>query len=85
VNFTYGLPVYGAVDSNPTDIQNFLDRCFKRRYTSKRMDIRELLEKAYKKLFNGYVQWIPIAHVVTLFRRRKKQSMNLEPVYKEGG
>ena len=50
-NFTYGLPVYGAVDSDLTVIQNFLDRCFKRKYTSKRMDIRELLEKADKKLF----------------------------------
>ena len=50
-NFTYGLPVYGAVDSDLTVIQNFLDRCFKRKYTSKRMDIRELLEKADRKLF----------------------------------
>ena len=32
-------------------IQNFLDRCLKRKYTSKRMDIREVLEKADKKLF----------------------------------
>ena len=29
-NFTYGLSVYGAVDSDLTVIQNFLDRCFKR-------------------------------------------------------
>ena len=50
LNFTYGLPVYGAADSDLTVIQNFLDRCFKRKYTSKRMDIRELLEKAGKKL-----------------------------------
>ena len=50
-NFTYGLPVYGAVDSDLTVIQDFLDRCFKRKYTSKRMDIQELLEKADKKLF----------------------------------
>ena len=50
-NLTYVLPVYGAVDSDLTVIQNFLDRCFKRKYTSKRMDIRELLEKADKKLF----------------------------------
>ena len=35
-NFTYGLPVYGAVDSDLTVIQHFLDRCFKRKYTSKR-------------------------------------------------
>ena len=39
-NFTHGLPVYGTVDSDLTVIQNFLDRCFKRKYTSKRMDIR---------------------------------------------
>ena len=26
-NFTYGLSVYGAVDSDLTVIQNFLDRC----------------------------------------------------------
>ena len=50
-NFTYVLPVYGAIDSDLTVIQNFMDRCFKRKYTSKRMDIRELLEKAYKKIF----------------------------------
>ena len=31
--------------------KNFLDRCFKRKYTSKRNDIQELLEKAEKKLF----------------------------------
>ena len=50
-NFSYGLPVYGAVDSDLTVIQNVLDRCFKRKYTFKRMDIRELLEKTDKKLF----------------------------------
>ena len=50
-NFTYGLPVYGAVDSDVTVIQNFLDRCLKRKYTSKKMDIRELSKKADKKLF----------------------------------
>ena len=37
-NFTYGLPVYGAIDSDLTVIQNFIDKCFKRKYTSKRME-----------------------------------------------
>ena len=50
LNFTYGLPLYGVADSDLMVIKNFLDRCFKRKYTSKRMDIRELLEKAGKKL-----------------------------------
>ena len=45
-NFTYGLSVNGAVDSDLTAIQNFLDRCLKRKYISKRIDIRELLVKA---------------------------------------
>ena len=76
-NFTYGLPVYGAVDSDLTVIQNFLDRCFKRKYTSKRMDIRELLEKADKKLFK--VRSVdPDCRSVTSFRRRKKQTIYSE-------
>ena len=33
-NFTYGLPVYDATDSDLTVIQNFMDRCFKRKYIS---------------------------------------------------
>jgi len=44
-NFTYGPSVYVAVDADLMVIQNFLDRCFKRKYISKRMDIRDLLEK----------------------------------------
>ena len=59
-NFTYGLPVYGAVNSDFTVIQNFLDRGLKRKYTFKRMDIRELLEKADKKIFKvGSVDRLP--------------------------
>ena len=50
-NFTYGLSVYGAVDADLIVIQNFLDRSFKRKYISKRMDIRDLLEKADRKLY----------------------------------
>ena len=40
-----------AVDSDLRVIPNFMNRCFKKKYTSKRMDIRELLGKADKKLF----------------------------------
>ena len=31
-NFTYGLSVYGAIDSDLTVMQNFMDKCFKRKY-----------------------------------------------------
>ena len=40
-NFTYGLPVYGAVDSDLAVIQNVLDGCFKRKNTSKKKGIRD--------------------------------------------
>ena len=51
LNFIYGLSVYGAIDSDLMVIQNFLDRCFKRKYLSKRMDIQNLLEKSDRKLY----------------------------------
>ena len=72
-NFTYGLPVYGAVDSDLTVIQNVLDRCFKRKYTSKRMDIRELLGKADKKLFK--VRSVDPDCPLTNIIPRKKETM----------
>ena len=40
-NFTYGLSVYEAVDSDLTAIQNFLDRCLKRKYIYLRESIFE--------------------------------------------
>ena len=41
--------MHEAIDSDLTVIQNFMDKCFKSKYTSKRM--RELLEKADKTIF----------------------------------
>ena len=43
-NITYALPVCGASESELTIAQQFLDRCFKRRYTSKKLEIGELLK-----------------------------------------
>ena len=42
-NFSYDISVYGASDL--TVIQKFLDRCYKRHYISKKIDVRELLQK----------------------------------------
>ena len=50
-NFSYALPVYGASDSDLSVIQNFLDRCMKRKFMSKNVNIRDLLEKADKTLY----------------------------------
>ena len=53
-NFSYALSVYGASDSDLSVKQNFFDRCMKRKlymYTSKNVNIRDLLEKADKTLY----------------------------------
>ena len=47
-NITNGLTVYGAADSELTTIQRFLDRCHKRRYISKHVDVRNLWKYKYK-------------------------------------
>ena len=77
-NFTYGLPVYGAIDSDLTVIQNFLDRCFKRKYTFKSMDIRELLEKADKKLFKvrSVDPDCPLSHIIPKKKETKYHLRN---------
>ena len=45
------MPVYGASDSDLSVIQNFLDRCMKRKFISRNVNIRDLLEKADKTLY----------------------------------
>ena len=50
-NFSFTLPVYGTSDSDLSVIQNFLDWCMKRKFMSKNVNIRDLLEKADKTLY----------------------------------
>ena len=49
---TYGLLVYGACNAELNVIQSFLNRCYKRNYTSKLFNIHELLEQFDKRLFH---------------------------------
>ena len=66
-NFSYALPVYGASNSDLSVIQNFLDRCMKRKFMSKNVNTRDLLEKEdrtlYKKRSNDpecpFFQFLP--------------------------
>ena len=51
-SITYGLPVYGASEAELTAMQCFLDRCYKRKYTSKSFSIKHLLEKQDRKVFS---------------------------------
>ena len=50
-NFVYGLPVYGASESDLNIIQNFLDRCHKRHFISYPVSIKDLLKKQDCKIF----------------------------------
>ena len=42
---TYGLPIYASSIPELTTVQNFLQRCFKRKYISYQIDIYDLLEE----------------------------------------
>ena len=48
---TYGLSVYGACNAELNVVQSFLNRCFRRHYSSKLFDIYQLLEQSDKSLF----------------------------------
>ena len=50
-NITYALAVYGAAEPELTTAQQFLDRCYNRKYISKKLSIYQLLEKQDKKIF----------------------------------
>ena len=48
---TYGLPVYASSIPELTTVQNFLQRCFQRKYVSYRIDIYGVLEEVDRSLF----------------------------------
>ena len=50
-NFIYGLPVYGASETDLNIIQNFRDRCHKRRFISNPVSIKDLLKNQDCKIF----------------------------------
>ena len=51
-NITYGLSVYGASNAELRSVQQFLDRCKKRGYTSKPIDVKLLLNEQDKRISN---------------------------------
>ena len=50
-NINYALSVYAASESDLTPVQCFLDRCFKRKYTSKPVSVYDFLERQDHKIF----------------------------------
>ena len=49
---TYGLSVYAASSPELTTVQNFLRRCYKRKYISYAIDVNELIDKSDRRIFN---------------------------------
>ena len=84
-NFSHALPVYGASDSDLSVIQNFLDRCMKRKFMSKNVNIRDLLEKADKTLYKKDRMTLNVRSSSFYLRKRTRgtileirQSLSLE-------
>ena len=50
-NINYVLSVYVASDTDLTSVQCFLDRCFKRKYSSKPVTVYDFLERQDQKFF----------------------------------
>ena len=74
-NITYGLSVYGASVAEINVLQQFLDRCYELHFTSTQLNIRSLLQKQDKALFQKLNSMI-----TTLWRcaYRKKEQCNLQ-------
>ena len=51
----YGLPVYGASPPDLNIVQQFLSRCYKRRYISRYYNIYELLKHHDQRLFDKII------------------------------
>ena len=49
---TYGLSVYGASTSDLFTVQNFLNRCFKRKYVSYNINVFDFLEDNDRAMYN---------------------------------
>ena len=68
---TYGLPVYPSSIPELTTVQNFLQRCFKRRYISYQIDIYNVLEEVDRSLFR--ISIVCPATLCTLPSQKRKK------------
>ena len=65
-NFNYALAVYGASESDLTVVQNFLDRCYKRRFISFPVSIKNLLIKQDRNILKKLrsTDCHPLKHII---------------------
>ena len=62
----YALAVYGASESDLTVVQNFLDRCYKRRFISFPVSIKNLLIKQDRNILKKLrsTDCHPLKHII---------------------
>ena len=48
----YGLSVYGAYERDLNTVQNFLNRCYKQRYLSVPLNVKDIMRTQDKTLFS---------------------------------
>ena len=73
---TFGLVIYSASKPELTTIQNFLQRCYKRKYISYYLDIYTLLEKHDNNMYNK-IKSDPGHPLFNSLPRIKESSMKL--------
>ena len=76
-NITYGLSVYGASDAEINVLQQFLDRCYKLRFISTQLNIRSLLQKQDKAIFQKAKQHDNHPLKVCLLQEKNNLTYNL--------
>ena len=73
---TYGLPIYPSSIPELTTVQNFLQRCFKRKYILYQIDIYDVLEEVDCSLFKKISSMparLPSVPFRPQFKRKKVQ------------
>ena len=68
-NLSYGLSVYGSSAVELNTVQCFLDRCYKRKYTSQLANIKDLLEKIRTETFLKSLQSRVLLYTIFCLKR----------------
>ena len=75
-NLTYCLSVYGAHERDLNTVQNFLSRCYKRRYISVPLNVKDIMYTQDKKLF-GKARALTYHPLNKILPKPKPQQYNL--------
>lgn len=80
---SYGISVYGSSPPELTTIQCFLDRCYKRRYTSSPVSIINCLDKSDIGIVKKLSAWEhhPLHHSLPRINSATRRLRQVNPIY----